>query len=95
MAGQMSPEVLELVANRFRVLSEPARLRILCELMEGERTVTELVEATELNQANLSKHLQTLRASGFVETQPSATCSAEHVNPRSELSLIKRSRLRR
>lgn len=67
MVGQMSPEVLELVASRFRVLSEPARLRILCVLMEGERTVTELVEGTELNQANLSKHLQTLRSSGFVE----------------------------
>ena len=36
-------------------------------LMDGERTVSELVEATELNQANLSKHLQMLRASGFVE----------------------------
>lgn len=67
MAGQMSPEVLEMIAERFRVLAEPARLKILTALFDGERTVSELVGATELNQANLSKHLGLLRMSGFVE----------------------------
>lgn len=66
MAGQLSPEVLELIAKRFRVLAEPARLKILNRLMGGELTVTELGDATQLNQANLSKHLQMLRSSGFV-----------------------------
>ena len=66
MAGQLSAEILELIAGRFRVLSEPARLAILNRLMEGEMTVTELGAATGLNQANLSKHLQRLRAAGFV-----------------------------
>ena len=67
MAARLSPEVLDLIANRFRILAETARLRILNELMSGERTVTELVEATGMNQANVSKHLQLLRSSGFVE----------------------------
>jgi DNA-binding transcriptional ArsR family regulator len=67
MPGSLSPEVLELIATRFRVLAEPARLRILNELMVGERTVSELVDATDLHQANVSKHLQLLRTSGFVE----------------------------
>lgn len=67
MPDSLSPEVLELIATRFRVLAEPARLRILNELMVGERTVSELVDATELHQANVSKHLQLLRTSGFVE----------------------------
>lgn len=66
LAQMQSPEVLELVARRFRVLSEPARLAILQHLLEGESTVTELVDATGLNQANVSKHLQLLRTSGFV-----------------------------
>ena len=57
---------LALVAERFRALGEPARLQILQQLRSGERTVTELVEATGLGQANLSKHLQLLLASGFV-----------------------------
>lgn len=66
MAGTLSSEVLELIARRFRVLAEPSRLLILNRLMAGERTVTELGEATGLNQANLSKHLQLLRSAGFV-----------------------------
>jgi DNA-binding transcriptional ArsR family regulator len=67
MTGRLSSQVLDLIAGRFRVLAEPARLRILNELMLAERTVTELVYATGLNQANLSKHLQVLRSLGFVE----------------------------
>jgi DNA-binding transcriptional ArsR family regulator len=64
---EMTPEVLELVAGRFKALSEPARLRILSTLREGERTVSELVEATGLGQANVSKHLRLLHDLRFVE----------------------------
>jgi DNA-binding transcriptional ArsR family regulator len=60
------PELLELVAGRFRALAEPARLAILQSLHDSEHTVTELVQATGLTQANLSRHLQQLLASGFV-----------------------------
>ncbi len=61
-----TPALLERVAARFRALAEPARLAILHALEDGERTVTELVEATGLAQGNLSKHLQQLYAAGFV-----------------------------
>ena len=55
------------VAQRFRVLGEPARLRILDVLRTGgEMTVTQLVETTGFGQANLSKHLQLLHGAGFV-----------------------------
>jgi DNA-binding transcriptional ArsR family regulator len=63
----LDPQLLELIAERFRALGEPARLRILDELRGGERTVTELVEATGLGQANVSKHLQYLHSLHFVE----------------------------
>lgn len=62
----LTAEMLVLVAERLRALAEPARLQILNELRSGERTVTELVEATGLGQANVSKHLQLLLAAGFV-----------------------------
>lgn len=62
----MTPEVIELIAQRFRALSEPARLSILHSMRSGEMTVTELVEETELGQANVSKHLQLLHTLGFV-----------------------------
>lgn len=61
-----TPELLSLVAGRFRALAEPARLAILHALEDGELTVTELVESTGLGQGNLSKHLQQLFAAGFV-----------------------------
>jgi len=61
-----TPDLLELVAGRFRALAEPTRLAILHALGNGERTVTELVEATGLGQGNLSKHLQQLHSCGFV-----------------------------
>jgi DNA-binding transcriptional ArsR family regulator len=56
----MTPEMLDLVAARFKALAEPTRLRILSVLREGERTVSDLVEETGLGQANVSKHLQLL-----------------------------------
>lgn len=61
-----SPELLRLVAERFKALAEPARLEILNALRAGEMTVSELVEATGLGQANASKHLRLLLAQGFV-----------------------------
>ncbi len=62
----LAPETLRAVAERFKVLAEPARLSVLNELSSGPRNVSELIEATGLNQANLSKHLQMLHAHGFV-----------------------------
>jgi DNA-binding transcriptional ArsR family regulator len=62
----MTPRLLELVADRFKVLADPARLRLLSLLRPGERTVSELVQQTGLSQANVSKHLGVLHAAGFV-----------------------------
>ena len=58
--------MLVLVAERFKALAEPARLQILNCLRPGELTVSDLVEATGLGQANVSKHLQLLYSLGFV-----------------------------
>lgn len=64
--GSPTAEVLELIAGRFKALAEPARLRILNELRDGEQNVSDMVELTGLTHANLSKHLQLLHAHGFV-----------------------------
>ena len=63
----LSPDQLELIAERFRTLGEPARLSILNTLQRREQNVSELITATGLGQANLSKHLQLLHRLGFVE----------------------------
>ncbi len=64
--ADMSPELMELVAARFRALGEPARLQILRALRRRELSVNDLVDETGLGQANVSKHLQILHSLGFV-----------------------------
>lgn len=59
-------ESMELIAQYFRVLSDPQRLRILHCLQSGERTVSEITAATGASQSNVSKHLGVLRTNGLV-----------------------------
>ena len=63
---QLSPQAVEMVAARFRVLGEPVRVRILEELRDGERNVSELVAAVGSTQPNISKHLRTLQEAGLI-----------------------------
>lgn len=63
---RMSPELLDMVAERFKALSDRARLSLLQELRGGSRTVNELVEATGMGQANVSRHLSQLFVNGLV-----------------------------
>jgi DNA-binding transcriptional ArsR family regulator len=58
--------LIELVAQRFRVLGEPMRIKLLDQLREGPGTVTELQEALGASQQNVSKHLGILHAAGMV-----------------------------
>jgi ArsR family transcriptional regulator len=62
----LAPAVLDLVADRFRVLGEAARLALLQALRDAPRTVGELADRTGLSPANVSKHLQILHAARFV-----------------------------
>ena len=58
--------LIELVAQRFRVLGEPMRIKLLDRLREGAATVGELQEALGASQQNVSKHLGILHAAGMV-----------------------------
>src|SRR5262249_8326650 len=66
MPATIPDEFLELMAEKFRMLSDPSRLAILRALMQGERNVTQVVEETGRNQANVSKHLKMLADAGLV-----------------------------
>ncbi len=58
--------LIELVAQRFRVLGEPMRIKLLDRLREGDATVGELQEALGASQQNVSKHLGILHSAGMV-----------------------------
>ena len=62
----ISNELLALVAMRFKILSEPLRLRILHVLQDEEKSVAELTEAIDTSQPNMSKHLKILQDAGLV-----------------------------
>jgi ArsR family transcriptional regulator len=59
-------------AGLLRALANESRLMILCKLIEGERSVGELVAAIGLSQSALSQHLAKLRADGLVATRREA-----------------------
>src|SRR3546814_18939393 len=56
------------VANLLKTLSHPARLMIVCTLVEREYSVGALEEKLDIHQPHLSQHLTVLRGSGIVET---------------------------
>jgi ArsR family transcriptional regulator len=70
----MSPDELEQIAGRFKILGEPMRLRILQAICKSPRTVNDIVEATGSTQANVSKHLALLAAAGILERERDGQC---------------------
>ena len=67
--------VVELVAERFRVMGEPMRIRILELLRDGEQTVGELTGALGATQQNVSKHLGVLHRAGIVSRRKDGTAA--------------------
>ena len=58
--------LVELVAQRFRLIGEPMRIRMLDSMRSGEQGVGELADALGASQQNISKHLAALHQAGIV-----------------------------
>jgi len=69
--AELSDGALELIAHRFKALSESSRLKLIHALESGEMSVSELVEKTGLTQANASRHLQVLIETGILKRRKS------------------------
>lgn len=68
------PEPLaRLIAERFRAIGEPMRIRILDRLRAGEATVGDLADALGTSQQNVSKHLGVLAGAGIVSRRKEGT----------------------
>jgi ArsR family transcriptional regulator, cadmium/lead-responsive transcriptional repressor len=63
--GRRDPVFLELLAKFYRGLGDPTRLRILEYLLEGEKSVSELVDLLGSAQGRVSSHLACLRQCGY------------------------------
>jgi len=63
--AEKASAVLKAMANKRRLL-------ILCQLVQGEKSVGELEELINLNQSALSQHLAILRRNNLVQTRRAA-----------------------
>lgn len=67
----LTDEMIAEIARRFRLLGEPVRLRLLKVLESGERSVNELAEILQTNQANISRHLASLFSASMLRRRRS------------------------
>lgn len=83
----LSEPTLDKVAELFKSLSEPTRLRLLYALMDGEKNVSQLVQETGALQANVSKHLGTLLDAGLVSRRKQGQSSCYRIADESVFEL--------
>lgn len=62
----LSEERLEELAEFFKALSHPVRLKIISILIEGKQCVKNLGELLSMSQPSVSQHLSILRSRGIV-----------------------------
>lgn len=72
MQGKLNNEDimrLKLVSKFFKGFADYSRLCIFECLMEGEKTVTEIIDFTGFSQSKISNHLKCLRESDLVDAK--------------------------
>ena len=69
----LSDEAVELVALRLRVIAEPARIRILELLNDGDASVQDLTDRLATTHQNVSKHLAVLYQAGMLSRRRDGT----------------------
>lgn len=66
MPSPLPDPLIELIAQRLRVIGEPMRIKLLDALRDGPMTVGELVDYVGSSQQNVSKHLSVLHQAGII-----------------------------
>jgi ArsR family transcriptional regulator, cadmium/lead-responsive transcriptional repressor len=82
-------DAIALKAKLFRGLADPTRLAILENLLDGERSVGEIAQATETSLANVSAHLACLTGCGLVQGEKRGKYVYYHLQERRVRDLMK------
>lgn len=77
------------VSQALKSLSHPVRLKILCQVIEGEKTVNELTEFCEISQSAMSQFLNRMREEGIVDSRREGTRVYYSVADKSLVKLLK------
>lgn len=83
----LSEPLVDAIAERFRVLGEPMRIRILDLLRDGEATIGQLAEALGTSQQNVSKHVGVLARAGLVGREKDGNAVRCRISDESVLEL--------
>jgi ArsR family transcriptional regulator len=88
---ELTDETADLIARRFRALSDPTRLRLLNHLRrDTEASVGEIAEAIGSSQQNVSKHLATLHGEGFISRRKAGTSTRYWISDPGVLEICER-----
>lgn len=59
----------EKVSQVMKSLSHPVRLKILCHILDQERSVSELTEFCDVSQSAMSQFLKRMKAEGILNSR--------------------------
>lgn len=79
--GLTLEQVLADYADKFKVLSDPQRLKILLFLRDGEKCVCEIMEMLQLKQSRVSYHLKLMVDTGILQRRKKGTWNYYRLNP--------------
>ncbi len=69
MLRDIEEEELLNLAELFKMFADSTRIRILYDLFEGEKNVTEICEDIEMNQSAVSHQLKALKTGKLVKSK--------------------------
>ncbi len=87
-ADQMAAHATD-AATLLRAMASEHRLMVLCSLVQGEMSVSQLLEKVPLAQSALSQHLAVLRRERLVSTRRDGQTVFYGLKPGPALSLIR------
>ncbi|HSN17331.1 MAG TPA: metalloregulator ArsR/SmtB family transcription factor [Gammaproteobacteria bacterium] len=93
MPAKFSPQEMGRHAQEatalLHAMASEHRLMVLCSLVPGERTVSQLLEKVPLTQSALSQHLAVLRHEGLVSTRREGQAVHYALEPGPALEIIR------
>jgi len=82
MLGKLGGQQCRVMAAFFSAFSNTTRVKMLCSLQTGRKTVSELAEYAEVSMPNASQHLRVMREQGVVTTEKRrSSCTTRSPTP--------------
>ena len=79
---------MSLLVSILKAIAHPQRLMIMCNLLDGEKNVSELQEACEISQSQLSQFLTRMQREKILEVRKEGQFSYYSIANKSLVKLI-------